>query len=274
MKYGAESPAEIITRILEQRRTKNSSYSVSALARDIGVSQSLLSRVLSGKRKLTLAQAQRMVLLLNLNKNDERKLIDATLKQSSEKISSDRRIRNKLESMAEQEPKRRERHLESEKFTAIAKWYHLPLLTLLSTKGFRNDARWISKRLGILPIEAENAIDRLKLLGLIEEKDGTLVETNGHVEVMPKKSEEAVREHHAQMMNKAKEVMGTDVDHAAWEMREISSLSMGVDTKNVKDAKELIRKFQQDMRTLLTKGSADEVYQFNVQLFPISRSPK
>ena len=271
MKMTSSKPEDLLRDILERKKAKNSSYSVSALARDLGVSQSLLSRVMSGKRKLTLAQAQKIVLIIGLSKSDERKLIEATLKQSSESFADDQKLSPKLAVISERESKRREQTLESEKFNAISQWYHLPLLTLISTQGFQNDVRWIARRLGITHQEVAGAIHRLKLLGLIEDQNGLLSAVNHHVEFMPKKSEEAIREHHRQMMMKANEVLVTSTDDQSWNQRDISSLSMGVDTNNVGEAKELIRKFKEDMRALLTKGSANEVYQFNLQLFPISR---
>jgi len=271
MKMMISKPEDLLRDILVRKKTKNSSYSVSALARDLGISQSLLSRVMSGKRKLTLAQAQKIVLILNLSKSDERKLIEATLKQSAESLADHQKVSPKLAVISERESKRREQTLETEKFNAISQWYHLPLLTLISTHGFQNDVRWIARRLGITHMEVEGAIHRLKLLGLVEEQNGVLSAVNHHVEFMPKKSEEAIREHHRQMMMKANEVLVASTDDQSWNERDISSLSMGVDTNNVGEAKELIRKFKEDMRALLTKGSANEVYQFNLQLFPISR---
>ena len=55
------------------------------------------------------------------------------------------------------------------------------------------------------------------------------------------------------------------------EFREISSLSLAVDPDKVSEAKALIKKFKEELTELMTEGDVREVYQFNVQLFPISK---
>ena len=50
-----------------ERKTRNSGYSVRAFARDLGVSQTLLSLVLSGKRPVTLELAARIAAVLKFS---------------------------------------------------------------------------------------------------------------------------------------------------------------------------------------------------------------
>ena len=264
-----EPAAEILRDILNTRKQKNISYSISALARDVGVSQSLLSLILHGKRKLTTTQAQKISILLNLKKNEEKKLIESTLLQTSK----NQKFTKKFEQDKKASESNKLNPVEVEKFTTISQWHHLPILTLVTTRGFRNDLDWIAKRLGITAIEAKDAIERLKKLNLLVEKNGKLKETNARIEFAPRKSEIAVREHHHQMMNRARDVMFDQTDEKSWKLRDISSMSIGVDPAKIDEAKELIAKCKEDLLALMTKD-ASEVYQFNIQFFPLSRSPK
>lgn len=263
-----QNPAQILEGIMNARRGKNHAYSVSAFARDIGVSQSLLSLVLRGKRRLTVNQARKISILLNLDKSREQELLDAAQMNSARAG----RVKTKIENAWTERESRKASAVEIEKFTAVAKWYHFPILTLITTKTFKNNHTWIAKRLGISAFEAKEALERLKSLGLIAEVDGKLRLTKQNVEVLPKKSELAVREHHNQMMNQAREVMASQTAEKQWLAREISGLSMGVDPSKMPQAKELVRKFKEDIAALMTEGEATEVYQLNVQLFPLTRS--
>jgi len=141
----------------------------------------------------------------------------------------------------------------------------------VTTKDFKNSPVWIAKKLGITTDEAREAVDRLLRLGLLVETGKTLKMADRLSEVAPKKSETAVREHHAQMMKRAQEALETHTDEAAWMMREISSLSLGCDPSKIPEAKTLIKKFKEDLTQLVTTGEIRSVYQFNVQLFPITK---
>ena len=62
MQTGFGSPAQLLGKILARKRAKNSSYSVSALARDTGMAQSLLARFhQAGPRNFVLAEPLRSV---------------------------------------------------------------------------------------------------------------------------------------------------------------------------------------------------------------------
>lgn len=56
----------MLNTLLRQRQDKNPLYSVSALARDLSISQSQLSRILMGKRRLPASSALKLGLLLKL----------------------------------------------------------------------------------------------------------------------------------------------------------------------------------------------------------------
>jgi cyanate lyase len=58
---------DILKNIFQERINKNPKYSLRAFARDIGLSPSLLSMVMSGQRQLTAKQAAKISLKLKLS---------------------------------------------------------------------------------------------------------------------------------------------------------------------------------------------------------------
>ena len=56
-------------------------------------------------------------------------------------------------------------------FRIIADWYHFAILELTEVEGFKSNAAWIAKRLGISRKIAKESIERLFDTGLLAKKD-------------------------------------------------------------------------------------------------------
>jgi uncharacterized protein (TIGR02147 family) len=257
---------QLLNRILIQRQEKNTRYSKSAMARDMGISQSLLSRIFNKERSLTTSQAKKAALLLKLSKQEEKSLVDCTLQPENNP-----RLHAHLEAEKRKQESQQLHDLDFDQFSAIAQWHHMPLLTLLHTRDFEARPTWIAKRLGITVTQAKEAFRRLVKLGLIVQDDAeTTSPPNNNVELKPKKSELAVREHHIQMMEKAKETLVNKIDDASWKNRDISSLSIAVDPARIEQAQELIKKFKEELTAIMSEGNCTEIFQMNLQLFQLS----
>lgn len=262
---------QIIKNVYEARRARNGAYSLNAFSRDAGMSQPQLSRILNGSRSVTVKQAQKLSLLLNLDQETGKQLLESVILNAK---NVDLKLVEKIEKDKQKRDSKKAVDLDIEKFITVSKWYHLPLFALVTTSDFKNNPTWIAERLGITTQEAREAVERLIVVGFLKIEDGKLVPANQHVNLVTKNSKTAVREHHAQMMNHAKETMMGQTDDKAFALREISGVSVAVDTKNIPAAKDLVRKFKSEMAALLSEGSANEVYQLNVQLFPLSKRRK
>ncbi|MGK5087092.1 DUF4423 domain-containing protein, partial [Bdellovibrionota bacterium FG-2] len=162
------------------------------------------------------------------------------------------------------------KNYEIERFKAISQWYHLAILDLTTTTGFRSEMAWIASRLGISNLEARDAVVRLIDLGLLEQKASKLHKTENKIYFATQRSEAAVRSFHQQMIGKAIEQLQR-TDEASFATREISSMTMAISKSKIPLARERIQKFQKELAALLCVGDCDEVYQFNVQMFPLTK---
>lgn len=79
MKNDQETWINLIEDSFNQKRGNNSAYSYRAFARDLAVSQSLLSKVLTGKRKVTPEIGLRLALGLRLSDTKTVQLLISTL---------------------------------------------------------------------------------------------------------------------------------------------------------------------------------------------------
>ncbi len=264
-----ESPAKILRQIFLDRKERNAAYSSRSFARDLGMSQTLLSLVLNGKRPLTVKQAAQISILLELTSEDTERFLELTLlalPENSKGISKLRRQRKEL-------PKPIFMDYAVERFKVISQWYHLAILDLTTTATFKNDQNWIAKRLGVSTYEVRDAIERLIALGFLEKTADSLRKVDSKLYFATQASESAVRNFHKQMIDKAKSKLD-ETRPADFAARDISSITMAVRKDRIAEAKTRIKKFQMELATFLTEGECDEVYQMNMQLFGLTKNER
>jgi uncharacterized protein (TIGR02147 family) len=141
---------------------------------------------------------------------------------------------------------------------------------LIALKDFQATSIWIAEKLGIQPAVAFAAVDRLKRLGLLKVEVGRLVKTNAHLRVPTGTINNIVTNFHRQMIDKALKELDT-TDAARKEKRLVTGITVSVPSSQIPAAKEKIENFKREMAGLMTAGEADEVYQLNIQLFPLTK---
>jgi len=268
------SPAQILREIFLEHRARNAAYSTRAYARDLGMSQTLLSLILNGKRPLTLKQASQICVLINMSTEDSQSLMDATLlalPDNSKSLSKLKKIHT--DRRAQRNRKNLFKDYNVERFKVLSQWYHIAILDLTTTKKFKSDVRWIAERLGISTIEARDAIERLIDLGLLEKTQGGLSKTDSQIYFVTQKSEPAVRAFHRQMISKAISELDK-VSDKDFSKREISSITMAVRGDRIVEARKRIKDFQKELAAFLTEGECDELFQLNLQFFQLSKTIK
>jgi uncharacterized protein (TIGR02147 family) len=261
LEFHTHEANEFVRRLFLERRERNGAYSTRAFARDLGMSQALVSLIMSGKRSVTAKQAMRISLLLKLPEETSQKLLKSISIGNTSSKSINRITKERFESE------------NLNKFKLLAQWYHLAILDLTTTTGFKNHPTWIAKRLGISPIEAQDGLSRLISLGLLKKTNKSLKKTNAKISFASKQSEASIRMFHKQMIEKAKIELDR-VDAESFKKREVSSVTVAVRSDRIAEAKRRIFKFQNSIANFLSQGPCDEVFQFNVQLFPLSRGIK
>lgn len=230
-----------------ERCKKNARYSLRAFAKTLDLDASSLSQILSGKRKLSKKGIQN---------------ICDKLSASPKELQMFGLIRNKNNEDAEN-------YLQVgiDTFSVISEWYHYAILELTFVSGFKADPKWIAKKLLITAEESKSAIERLKRLGLILEENGSLIKSakrltnNGTVNTSG-----AHKELQKQIISKAL----IAVDEVPQDEKDITSMTMAIDTKNIEKARLLIQKFRRDLCELLEDGNQEQVYNLGIQLYPIS----
>src|SRR5687768_8751661 len=110
---------KILSEALARKKKKNASYSLRSLARNLSVSPAYLSQVINGKKRLSLLRSQQISRQLEL-----------TPQESAELTSPIKRL-------AKASTKYAKSFMDADCFQVISEWYHLPILDLISCRGFR-----------------------------------------------------------------------------------------------------------------------------------------
>jgi len=160
--------------------------------------------------------------------------------------------------------------LSEEEFLELGEWYHFAVRTVLSLSTIRPEPEWIAGKLGIRIIEAEQALKVLFRLNLIKlSSDGSIVRTKKHL-LTPDSTKRSPRidahkkKIHTQHIDRAKEALELDPSK-----RDITWVNIPTNPAKLDRARELIRKFQDEMLDLLEDEETSELYRLTIQLAPM-----
>lgn len=238
----------------------NPRYSLRSFARQLGVSHTLLSLILNGRR----AASKNLIEALAERFNYPPEKVDLLRRNWLE------RSRPESGAPAAVSPQSK---MSLDQFALISEWQHFAILSLLEIPGTVCDEAFIAERLGISPLLAKISLRRLKDLGIIAKNaKGRWVQTPGSIVIENTRSTEASRKYNRQLLEKAIDSM----NETKMEERDVSSTTFAMHPRHVPYALQRIRDFRRQLSTELeTMGDAEEVYNLTVQIFPTSkRRPK
>jgi transcriptional regulator with XRE-family HTH domain len=249
-----ESIREILQRTLTERQGRHAAYSLRALARDLGVSHTYLSLVLSGKRRVPPARMLALCQCLGLDRVTTSRLV-------AEAVSLPKRPSRELSP--------RFVRMEIDRYKILSEWYHLAILDLTLVRGFQSDSRWVAGRLGITPRVAQAAVNRLLRLGLLRVECGRWMKTHVTIAFPRHAPSRPVRHFHQQMIAKSLEALQSNRP-GDFEARDITGTTIPVDPSRLPAARHRIERFRRRLLAFLSQGECTRLYQLNVQLFPLT----
>jgi hypothetical protein len=245
--------APILKTVYRERTTRSPAYSLRAFARDLGVSHSLLSLVMNGRKALTIASALKICTRLG----DEARWGEALLASAGGPGPS-----------APLKVNREFFVLEQDRAHLLREWYHLAILDLTELQGSRPHAGWISERLGITVQQSQLALDRLVRLGLLEITTEGWKKRHSELAISTRHEDEALRGYHRQAIQRALKKLEAPGPEAARD-RDITGALIPVNRERLEEGKRRIAKFRRQLLAYLSKGPKTELFQLNVQLFKL-----
>lgn len=251
-----------LRRELQLRKRRNASYTMKAFARDLGLQDSKLSEILSGKKGLSVDRARRVAGALRLNARDADLFVTLVRAQHSRSVAE----RECAKQVLQKKEALKGAVIEAERFRTIADWEHFAILEILSMQG-GSEAQALSARLGLDMARIKNALKRLKTVGLVN-VDGTRWKTReSALETSDDVPSTAIREHHHQMLMKAQAALDLPV-----EWREFQTVMMSFKPEEINEAKQFLRDALGAFTERFGAGEAGQkLYAVGLQFFPLDK---
>jgi uncharacterized protein (TIGR02147 family) len=265
----SNSISELLGTEFSRRKLRNTSYSLRAFARDLHLSPSRLSEVMSGKEGLSEKTVDGIAATLS-KKPLERKFIkDLVLSEFSRNEKVREAARERVEETRKAESFRR---MKEDQFRVISDWYHGAILELIQVEGFQDDPKWIGRKLGIPATTAASALTRLENLGLVErKKEGGWVAKTEAYSAFSEIPSSAIRKFHHQILSMHADSLREDpmLD------RQFLSMILAIPRSRLQEFQEEMNKFATQFWQKIENEPKDDLYSLSLQLCPVrNRRPE
>lgn len=233
----------------EDRKQKNSRYSLRSFARDLNISSGRLVTILNKRElpgKITLEK-----IFKHLDTPD-------SIKEDISKDLHRAKLNPKTQSY--------EKVLEPVQLEQMGKWQTWAVYTLMQREDFDGTSEWISEKSLIDHELVVQCLTNLNKIELIQKIDGLYSRKIKNVTSGTGFPSKVLREVHKQFIQRG--LMA--IDNVDLKMRDITGVTVCIDPEKIDQARLLISEFRSKMVTLVSSESSNsELYQLSVQFFPL-----
>lgn len=254
MKTQQDQFREYIIQYFENVKTRNSLFSLRALAKRAKLNPAALSEFLNGKRKFSSQMILRIA--ADIGFTPEEILILRDMGEAEDRTDNNKEnLKQKIK-------------MSLDHYYLVADWHHYAILCLAETTGFKNDQEWIAKRLDTDIQQVKVVLEKLTELGYFENRDGTLHLKKVILENFDDIPNTSLKKRHEENLEAAKEAVYT----CTLAERDYSFTTIAINPEQLPRAKKMIREFRAKLLRTLEAGEKKEVYEVCFHLFPRSRS--
>lgn len=266
-------PENLVRQFLLRRQELQSGYSLRALARDLKASPSFLSEVMSGKKKMPVKWIARIAKILSLDEVAVSDLkvavLQSHLKGSDLESLLDFKNQKTLSKVHVSKP------LDRKKMSVLSKWYYVAILDFLTIDGGPFNEEEIAERMDLSKAAVREALTVLEQLGLVTYNEANeLQKTDKHIRFPTVKTDPTVRNFHVQMIEKAKYELIRKTEDQDFARRLITGVTMAVDPRQTEKIKRKLQELMAELSQEFSEGDVTELYQLNIQLFPLTKEKK
>jgi len=252
--------------VIQVRRERNSSYSLRALARDLGFAVSTTSEILSGRKNMSLARACQVSERLKLNTKEQEYFCLLVQMEQTKDPQLKNTFIQKINGLT---PGNKVSDLQVDCFKLISDWYHFAIFESLEIVPRLKSAAEIAKRLKLKKVDVELALERLERLDLIESTPEGFIKTKAHIQTASSVPNQALKNFHEQMLQKAL----TSINEQSPQERLLATETLAFDRDQLPEFEKLAEEFIQNTYKLAAKGkNKRDVYHLNLQLFNLTHS--
>lgn len=248
------------------KNKKNPAYSLRAFARDLGLSPSKLSEILSNKQGLSVTRA--ISVGNKIGYRDEKLAWFCNLVEVEHSRSQIGK-KNALKKILKYENGVLTRNISLDQINFPLQWYHLAIRRLTSLSTFKHDTHWVAKKLGLSFEKTQKAINNLiKARLLIQKEDGSI------------KNLDNISIYSSLMNTKALKRISKSIhlssflslDRCEREYRRQSIHILSIKKADIPQVYEIIKDFEDKLDNLTYKSDKhDEVVSVLISVFPLTQ---
>ena len=259
---------EFMNDFYHYKKKNNDKFSFAVLSRQAGIkSRSYIKMILTNQRRLNSVYAHRIPQAMGLDKNQTNYFLSLAMwNESEDPVEKELHWNNLVKCM----PKESVYRLSQVEIKIFRNWHMLALIEMARLKDFEPNLKWLAERFGnrVSPDQVYDALKILKNFGLLkEESDGKLAATNKLIYGDSEVPSEVIQLYHRSAIPVGLEVLAK----VPPQLREFAGAAVAIRKEDVQKLKNDIREFHQKILEYASGiTNADEVYQLNMQFFPLT----
>lgn len=254
----------------ELSKKRESYVSYRYISRRTGVDAGYLARVLQGNKHLAERSLEAFSKMLQLDEQESRYLLTMVRFSKARRDDEIRDLFQKLMVLRESNA----RILDQSQYRYWMHWYIPAIRLTLLTYEFRGDFKELAQRItpAITPAQAEEAVDVLLSLGLVQRNQAGIYEVqDSHLSTGDTWTSMAIREFQGKTLDLARQSLRDFPP----ELREIATLSLAIPMDEIVSLQEMMRTFRKQVaQWALGLERSDCVVQFNLSCFPLALPPE
>ena len=266
------SVQHLLSHIYEELKKQLPRYSYRSFSADLGFGETnYLHLICTHKRQLSLRSAQQVASHLGLHA--ERRTWFLSLVEHTAGRHNAQRAEG-IKKAFEVRQKTLGNDLTRDEMEFFGKWYHPVVRELVARADFSPDPKWICQRVRpkITPDQAKQSLELQIRLGYVEVTQGLKYKlTHTHIRVPEGVNNLAIHKYHQEMLQLSERSL-SEVDAAE---RDLSALTVKLNAEQIAEVKKILREARRKIAELgETNGTEENIFQLNMQLFPVTGNGK
>lgn len=262
--YKFRDPLLFLSARFEFEKIQSKNLSVRKWAISLNIDDQDLLLVLKNKKKISSPMVSKLSAGLKLSSNEEAYL-EALVKFTNATTLKEKQV---LEIVLAELSKDHQQTILVEDENVFSHWVHMAIISMSKLKDFHCDKESVRNFLcdEVSPEIVDEAVERLLKLSLVSYDDnGSLKKNYDNTTTKNDVYKKSPFKYYEQVSELAKR--GIEV---APEEREYQCFSLAINVEKIPAYKSLIRDFRAKVCALAESDTSNEVYQFNMQFFPLT----
>jgi uncharacterized protein (TIGR02147 family) len=255
---------EVIKTELDRRISRNSSYTLRSYARDLQISVSSLSLILSGKQGLSLKAAIAISQSLKLESTEHDIFLESVKSQHSRAPKARLGANEKLKALLN---KHRQTEYKILSFKQISRWYHFAITEYIRSHPSAKETE-ISKALSLDADIVQESVQKLLEVGILSKSRSKWIIKAEIISLVSETPSRIIRDLHHEIIQKA----AKSIDEQDISERDLSSLLFSFNPKDFPAIQKKLKNFRRELlNEYSTTSEESEVYCLSQQFFKISK---